>query len=160
MAVCRIVMEGKNQKGLSWKNTLHSTLQSYEEGKIWFPAEVVLRSEMIDPKPEDRTLVLHRIHVRSARINTEVDPDQFTVKALKPIPGTPISRNYESDEPTEVWDGERVTSLSRPMEIKDPIDLRQPVVPQPKTKIFLLLGNVLVLVVVIFLCVTRWRRQT
>lgn len=115
MAICRIVMEGNNVLG-RWRNTLNSTLKRYGHGghgEVWFPSDAILRSEIVGEQQKPGQLLLHQIHVSRARFNLDIDREKFTVKALKPVEGTMILRQYDSPEPTEKWDGQNVVPASQ-----------------------------------------------
>ena len=157
MAIIRVVMEGSNALG-NWRNALNSTLQSYDEGGIWFPAEVVLRSEIINDKGESSNLVLHRIRVLRGRFNIEIPPDQFTVKALQPVTHTSILRQYDSDQPDEEWDGRQVVTLLKPVpkfEAKNIAEKRRGESPR---LLLLVIGNAL-LVAALFVWLQIARRR-
>lgn len=108
MSVRRIVMEGSNESW-SWRNSLESTLEKHESGDatIWFPSEVVFRSETTGASDAD-LVVLQRIRILNARFNLHVPPEQFTVKALEPASHTGILPQFENDKPMQEWDGQNV----------------------------------------------------
>lgn len=152
--VVRVVMEGSH-KLWAWRNTLDSQLTMYPEGGVWYPSEVVLRSERVG-SADPAHLILERIRVIRASFKVEVPTEQFTVKALAPAPHVRIIRRFESDLPAEEWDGEKVVALPQPEPMPSPAVWKT---GWSRRSTWILLGNLFFLSGVGIWCVLRVRRS-
>lgn len=153
-SVVRVMMEGSH-KLWAWRNTLDSELAMYPEGGVWYPSEVILRSERVG-STDPAHLILERIRVIRASFNIEVPAEQFTVKALAPAPHVRIVRRFESDLPPEEWDGEKVAAITQPNPMPPPAVWKS---GWSRRTIYILLGNLFFLTGIGLWCLRRVRRS-
>ena len=117
MAVIRIVVQGSHEHG-AWRNTMNSNYSQFENG-VWFPTEVVLRSEMLNqPLEAGKNFLLHRVRVLQACFNINIASEQFTLKAFDSPAHTGIYRQFDSELPAEEWDGEKVAKIAKTKRIR------------------------------------------
>ncbi len=108
MNVCKIVKTGVTKFG-RFVASVTSKLKHYPRAGIWYPEEVVYRGVMNN---DELDASLEKLVVTRADFNIEIDPVQFTAKALEAPPQTLIISRKREPGPTKLWDGEKIAPLT------------------------------------------------
>lgn len=108
MNVCKVAHSGDCKYGV-FESSATSTLKHYPSAGIWYPEEIFYRS-VVNGDEMDGSF--EKLIVTRANFNIEIDPVQFTVKALDPPPETLIISRKREPGPTKMWDGRKVTPLT------------------------------------------------
>ncbi len=146
MNVCKIVHSGTNKYGPFLASAV-SKLTYYPRAGVWYPEEVVYRG-VINNDEQDASL--EKLVVTRADFNIEIDPSQFTAKALEAPPQTLIISRKREPGPTKMWDGEKIAPVTAmyPLTKADPPP--QPPALLTTRQLFLVAGMILLLMAAVF----------
>lgn len=133
-----------------------SALQFFPDAGVWFPRRVEWRS-WDDEKLQSVEYILVQVHM----LNEPPAPEQFTIAALKALPGTGLSEHYPTEEMAREWDGHALVPRfsSQPLHPNDaPVD--QPHLEERRRRLHFLAASLAAAGVAIgVVAVLRWRRR-
>lgn len=145
MNVCKVAKSGDCKYG-TFVSSATSKLKHYPTAGIWYPDEIYYRS-VVDGDEMDGSF--EKLVVRRAEFNVEIDPKQFTAKALEAPPETLIVSRKREPGPTKMWDGEQVSPVTEGILASRFLRPKMPMGRIFATQFLVVAGAILLLLVVI-----------
>jgi len=146
MNVRKVVETGATKYG-PFVVSATSTLQYHSRAGVWYPGEIQYRGVTNN---DEQDASLEKLVVTRADFNIDIDPLQFTAKALEAPPQTLILSRKREPGPTKQWDGEKVAPVTAMFPLTKDITPQSPASSITIRQMFVVVGMILLLVAAVF----------